>query len=303
MKPLGSGAPLAEGLDVIAHRARSDVVDLYDAWSDLRGCRVAVKALRHDRLHDRAARAALLREGRLLAHFTHPHLVRAYEVHEGLRPLVVLETLRGATLAALLADRPLSTAEAADLGLQVGSALRYINGEGLVHLDVKPSNVVAAGGGAKLIDLSIARRPGLVEPGLGSAGNLSPEQARGEFAGPAADVWGLGAVLYEALAGAPPFDDGDDGSFACLDHRADPLRRHRARAPRALAEVVDAALEPDPLDRPEIEELLAVLDAHAGQPAGSDRWAVGAASSNGGLARDGRGRTARARSTHPRAGR
>ena len=66
MKPLGSGAPLAEGLDVIAHRARSDVVDLYDAWSDLRGCRVAVKALRHDRLHDRAARAALLREGRLL---------------------------------------------------------------------------------------------------------------------------------------------------------------------------------------------------------------------------------------------
>ena len=76
MKPLGSGAPLAEGLDVITHRARSDVVDLYDAWSDLRGCRVAVKALRHDRLHDRAARAALLREGRLLARL-HPSAPRA----------------------------------------------------------------------------------------------------------------------------------------------------------------------------------------------------------------------------------
>src|SRR5688500_12946338 len=102
MKPLGSGAPLAEGLDVRASRAR-----------------------------DRAARAARLREGRLLGHLTHPRLMRAYEVHEGLRPLVVLVTLRGATLEALIADRPLSTAETADLGLQVGSALRYINGEGL----------------------------------------------------------------------------------------------------------------------------------------------------------------------------
>jgi eukaryotic-like serine/threonine-protein kinase len=275
MRPLGPGAPLGDGLEVIAHLARSNVLDVYDAWSEPRGSRVAVKALRPDRLRDRAARTALLGEGRLLARLTHPHLVRAYEVHEGARPLVVLETLRGATLAALIARRRLSTAETAHLGLQVGAALRYLNGHGLVHLDVKPSNVIADAGVAKLIDLSIARRPGLVRPGLGTWSNLSPEQARGGFAGPAADVWGLGTVLYEALTGAPPFDG--DADYPCLEERAEPVRSHRPRAPRALADAIDAALEPDPLDRPEIEELLDVLDEHAGRPAGRGRWPLGRA--------------------------
>jgi eukaryotic-like serine/threonine-protein kinase len=275
MRPLGAGALLGDGLEVIAHLARSNVIDVYDAWSEARGCRVAVKALRPDRLRDVRARAALLGEGRLLARLAHPHLVRAYDVHDGHRPVVVLETLRGATLAALVASRRLSSAETAHLGLQVGSALRYLNGQGLVHLDLKPSNVIAHAGTAKLIDLSITRRPGIVKPGLGTWSNLSPEQARGEFAGPAADVWGLGTVLYEALCGEPPFGEDDEGEYPCLERRADPVRRHRPRAPRALAEAIDAALEPDPLDRPEIEELLDVLDAQAGRPHGADRWPLG----------------------------
>src|SRR5688572_227850 len=99
MRPLGPRAQLGDGLEVIAHLARSNVIDVYDAWSELRGCRVAVKALRPDRLHDVRARAALLGEGRLLARLEHPHLVRAYDVQDGARPIVVLETLRGATLA------------------------------------------------------------------------------------------------------------------------------------------------------------------------------------------------------------
>jgi eukaryotic-like serine/threonine-protein kinase len=277
MRPLGPGARLGEGLEVIAHLARSNVIDVYDAWSEARGSRVAVKALRPDRLSDRRARAALLAEGRLLQRLAHPHLVRAYEVHEGERPLVVLETLRGATLAALIAKRRLSTAETAHLGLQVGAALRYPNGEGLVHLDLKPSNVIADAGAAKLIDLSIARRPGLVKPGFGTWCNLSPEQARGGFAGPPADVWGLGTVLFEALTGEPPFRDDEDAEYPCLARHADPVRRHRPRAPLALASAIDAALEPDPLDRPEIEELLDALDEHAGRPAGAGRWPLGRA--------------------------
>jgi eukaryotic-like serine/threonine-protein kinase len=157
LRPLGAGARLGDGLEVIAHLARSNVIDVYDAWSERRGCRVAVKALRPDRRRDPGARRALLREGRLLVRLAHPHPVRGYEVTAGERPVVVLETLRGATLAALIDQRPLSPAETAHLGLQIGSALRYLHGEGLVHLDVKPSNVIADAGAAKLIDLSIAR--------------------------------------------------------------------------------------------------------------------------------------------------
>ena len=174
MRPLGTGARLGDGLEAIAHIARSDAVDIYDAWSEPRGCRVTVKTLRPDRLRDVRARAGLLGEGRLLARLAHPHLVRAYEVHDGERPAVVLERLRGDTLGALIARRRLSSAETAHLGLQLGGALRYLNGTGLVHLDVRPATVIANAGAAKLVDLSSARRFGLVKPGLGTWPNRAP---------------------------------------------------------------------------------------------------------------------------------
>ena len=272
MRALGPGARLAEGIEVIAHLARSNVLDVYDAWCARRGCRVAVKALRPDRLRDAGARRALLREGRLLRRLAHPHLVRAYELRDDERPVVVLETLRGATLGAMLAQSRLSPAETAQLGLQLGSALRYLHGERLVHLDVKPSNVIAHAGVAKLIDLSIAHRPGPVKPGLGTWCYLAPEQARGEHSGAAADVWGLGATLHEALTGHPAFDEDDDAEFPCLERRAEPIRRHRPRAPRALAEALDAALAPAPGDQPTLDALLDALDACAGHPAGRGRW-------------------------------
>ena len=265
MRPLGAGARLVDGLEVIARLARSNVLDVYDASDSRRGCRVAVKTLRPDRRRDPRARRALLREGRLLARLAHPHLVRAYEVHDGERPFAVLEGLRGATLGALIEQRRLTPLETAHLGTQVGSALRYLHGEGLVHLDVKPSNVIADGQAAKLFDLSLARRPGRVKPGTGTWSNLAPEQARDELAGPPADVWGLGAILYEAIAGEPPF--GDEADYPCLERRADPVRRRRPRAPRGLADAINAALEPAPADRPQLDALL-----DAGRPAGRGRW-------------------------------
>jgi len=273
VRPLGAGARPGDGLEVIAHLARSNVLDVYDAWCARRGCRVALKTLRPDRRRDAAARRALLREGRLLTRLGHPHLVRAYEVRDGERPLIVLETLRGATLGALVDRRRLTAAEAAHLGLQVGSALRHLHAEGLVHLDVKPSNVIAHAGVAKLIDLSLARRPGRVPAGLGTWSNLAPEQARGEHAGPAADVWGLATLLHEALTGCPVHGADEAAEFPCLERRADPIRAHRPRLPRPLAAVLDGALEPDPAARPSLTALLQVLDAAAGRPAGPGRYA------------------------------
>jgi serine/threonine protein kinase len=284
MRPLGPGAEVG-GAEVIAHLARSNVLDVYDAWDPERGCRVAVKTLRPDRRRDRRARAALLREGRLLARLDHPHLVRAYAVRGGERPAVVLQTLRGSTLAALLEGGRLGVAEACHLGLQLGSALRHLHGRGLVHLDVKPSNVIAHAGTATLIDLSIARRPGRVKAGLGTWCSLAPEQARGGYAGPPADVWGLAALLHGALTGAAPFGDDDTtasaadgadpaglGAFPCLAHGAPPIRSIRPRVPRALAATLDAGLEPDAAARPGLAALLDVLDEHAGRPHGPGRW-------------------------------
>ncbi len=155
------------GHDVLALLARSNVLDVYDGWSHERDCRVVLKTLRPDRRSDRRARAALLREGRLLRRLAHPHLVRGFEVIEGSPPVVVLETLGGETLAALIErrERRLSARELGYLGLHLCSAVGYLHRHGLLHLDLKPSNVIAEAGRAKVIDLSVARRPGRVPAG------------------------------------------------------------------------------------------------------------------------------------------
>ena len=88
---------------------------------------------------------------------------------------------------------PPDAADVAHLGLQLGSALAYLHRERRLHLDLKPSNVIAEAGRAKLIDLSLARPPGPAADGIGTWLYMSPEQARGGVLGPAADVWGLGA--------------------------------------------------------------------------------------------------------------
>ena len=212
VEPLAGGTMIAPGYEVIEHLSRGRRLDVYDAWSEERGCRCVVKALRPERAHEPTARELLIREGRLLERLGHPHLVRGYETLLDPAPMIVLETLGGQTLAHMIEEerRELAPAELAHLGLQLGSAVRYLHRSGYLHLDLKPSNIVADGGRAKVIDLSLARPPGPAPAGIGTWCYLAPEQARGGELGPAADVWGIGAVLFEAATGTPAFDDPDE---------------------------------------------------------------------------------------------
>ncbi|MFG2287357.1 serine/threonine-protein kinase [Streptomyces sp. NPDC048595] len=282
--PLAPGTTVAPRYEVLAHLCRTGWLDLYDAWSQERECRCVVKVLRPDRRGERRLRARLLQEGRWLQTFTHPHLVRGYETGATPQPFVVLETLTGETLEHLIdrRRRRLAAADLALLGLQLCSALHYLHGHGLLHLDLKPSNVVVGCRRAKLLDLSIARPPGPAPPGLGTRCYLAPEQARGGRLTPAADVWGLGGTLYEAATGEAPFGDGDtgDGSGAAtwdtssasqeetdagryrypqLDGPA-PAVGTRRRLPRPLAGAIDRCLALDPAARPSLTQLAAALD-------------------------------------------
>ncbi|MFE9093951.1 serine/threonine-protein kinase [Streptomyces sp. NPDC007264] len=276
--PLPPGPAPAPGYDVLAHLTRTGWLDVYDAWSHERECRCVVKVLRPDRRHERRLRERLLREGRWLQSFTHPHLVRAYETVEAPEPLVVLETLAGETVAHLI-DRlrhRLSATDLAFLGLHLCSALHYLHGRGLLHLDVKPSNVVVDCRRAKLLDLSVARPPGPANAGIGTPCYLAPEQARGGTLSAAADVWGLGVTLYEAATGGIPFSIGGAyGSTDSASRRGTPggVRRYpqlegraprvgtRRRLPDALAAVIDACLEPDPAARPAIGRIAEIFDS------------------------------------------
>jgi eukaryotic-like serine/threonine-protein kinase len=263
--PLPAGSEIAPGYEVIDHLHRSQALDAYDVWSHERQCRCVAKTLRPDRLGDAGPRERLEREGSMLERFSHSHIVRAYETLARPRLVVILETLTGATLAHLIAHsrRRLGALDIACLGVHLCSAVHYLHGQGILHLDLKPGNVVAGDDGrARVLDLSLARPPGPAHAGIGTRMYMSPEQARGGTLEPPADVWGIGAVLWEAAAGRGAFADEAGGDrYPQLERRADPIRRRRRRLPTALAEGIDACLEPAPERRPELAVLARRLNA------------------------------------------
>ncbi len=259
---LREGEMLAPGYTVLAHLHRSRELDVYDVWSAERACRCTAKVLRPDRSDDPDARDRLLAEGRLLLGLTHPHLARAYALLDASAPVLVLETLTGETLANLLGGRRrrLPLTAVAYLGLHLCSALRYLHHHRVLHLDLKPSNIVADRGLAKVLDLSIARSPGPGRRGWGTPQYMAPEQVRGDPFTATTDVWGLGTVLYEAASGRRPFNvDGSRERHEQLLRRADPIRAYR-RLPAPLAAAIDRCLHPDQTGRPTVAELAHVLE-------------------------------------------
>jgi serine/threonine protein kinase len=257
------GARLARGYDVIAHLRRGRDLDVYDVWSRERDCRCVAKALRPDRRTHKRARRRLRHEGRLLLSLAHPHIVRAYELVERPDPVLILETIDGETLDHLVTRRQqrLPAVDIAYLGMHLCSAVQFLHRHRIIHLDLKPSNVISDLGQAKLLDLSIARPPQRVAPGIGTKRYMAPEQVRGGEIGPATDVWGIGAVLFEAATAIPPF--GEYG-LADLNGSAPPsvprnVRRHR-RLPSEMTRVIEGCLEMAPADRPDVMEVSRLLD-------------------------------------------
>jgi serine/threonine protein kinase len=261
--PLEAGAAIAPGYEVIAHLHRSNNFDVYDAWSADRASRCIAKTPIPDLLEDRKLMRGLFREGRLLKKLTHPHIVRTYETIREPRPTLILETLTGATLAYLIDTGPrrLPLKDIAYLGLHLCSAVHYLHRHGILHLDLKPSNIVSECQRAKILDLSIARPPGRVKEGAGTRNYMAPEQTRGEYVGPAADVWGIGAVLFEATTGELPFGapEDDEDRYEQLERRAEPVRSYR-RVPAAFNDLVRKCLEPEPVRRPTVGELVDTLN-------------------------------------------
>jgi serine/threonine protein kinase len=261
---LGEGTAVSSGYEVIALLSRGRALDVYDAWSLERDCRCIVKVVRPDRGEPRIRRR-LVREGEVLLDLAHPHIVRAYELRRRPRTALILETIGGQTVEHMIeaAPRRLATADVAQLGLHLCSAIGYLHGRGHLHLDLKPSNVIVEGGRARVIDLSLVGKPGPVSRGIGSPPYLAPEQARGESVGAATDVWGIGATLHEAATGLRPFPDARPGHYPQGDRPAHSVAEAR-RAPARFTAAVDACLEPQQVDRPSVGELADELDAVLG---------------------------------------
>lgn len=154
------------------------------------------------------------REAQMAARLNHPNVIRVYDiVEEDDHPWIVMELLPYRSLLDVIEDDgPLSPAEAAQVGLQVLAALRAAHTQGIIHRDVKPANIlIGPGHRAVLTDFGIARAgdsPAVTAVGVvvGSPSYIAPERARGGHSGAPADLWGLGASLYAAVEGHPPFE-------------------------------------------------------------------------------------------------
>jgi serine/threonine protein kinase len=231
--------------------------EAYLAWDEHLHALVVAKLLRPDQVSDEHALAQLRAEARLLDSLAHPLLMRSFGVVlDGPRPHVVLEHIEGPRLSTLIHRYGLAIEQLLPLGLDLIRLLRYFEAEDVVHLDVKPRNIIMAGR-PRLIDLSVAQRledvGGLTSP-TGTEAYMAPEQcdvARFGELSTASDVFGVGATLFEALSGEQPFaPDGE--RFPQLRSGPRPLPRH---VPAPLAELVFRALAPAPSERPTPAEL------------------------------------------------
>lgn len=229
-------------------------------------------------------RARALREGRTAARLTHPHSVTMYDVAiDGGEPWLVMEHLPSRSLAAVVAEGgPLPPILVAQIGAQVADALAAAHDAGVIHRDVKPGNVLIVEGGrahgtVKITDFGISRAHGdvtVTATGIitGTPAFFAPEVARGEDSTPASDVFALGATLYAAVEGTPPF--GLDENLVALLHRVAagevaPPQRAASLRPSLLH-----MLEPDPRNRPTMAQARDELAQLAATGGGTDTRSV-----------------------------
>jgi eukaryotic-like serine/threonine-protein kinase len=245
---------------------------VYEAEDLNLGRHVALKFLPDELTHDLQALERFKREARAASALNHPNICVVHEIgQQDAVPFIVMELMKGKTLAQHIDGRPLPVNETLDLAIQIAEGLEAAHAKGIVHRDIKPANIfVTESGHAKIMDFGLAKlassgRGGaagesamitadslgaqLTGPGtaLGTAAYMSPEQVRGETLDARTDLFSFGVVLYEMVTGARPFRGETTGmvSAEILNRAPVPPVRLNPQVPTKLEEVISKALEKD----------------------------------------------------------
>ena len=264
------GQPFDGRYRVLGRLGVGGMATVYLAEDSSLGRKVALKVMAERYAEDGEFVERFRREAQAAARLNHPNIIAVYDRGEANgRPYIAMEYLQGRTLKQVIQkDGPLPAERAIAIAMQVLAGLRYAHEHGVVHRDVKPHNVLVGDDGRiKVTDFGIAHAgdPQMTEVGsiVGTAQYLSPEQARGRSVGPQTDIYSLGVVLYEMLAGRVPFE-GDSSVAIAMQHVSDeppPLRSLAPLVPESLALVVAHAMLKDPTQRySSADEFAADLD-------------------------------------------
>ncbi|MEU2154801.1 protein kinase [Streptomyces sp. NPDC019396] len=258
MKPSAEGRLLGGRYRLGGVLGRGGMGTVWRAVDEMLGRTVAVKELRFTSSIDEDEKRRLitrtLREAKAIARIRNANAVTVYDVvDEDDRPWIVMELVEGKSLAEVVREDGLLTPRrAAEVGLAILDVLRSAHREGILHRDVKPSNVlIETDGRVVLTDFGIAQvegDPSITSTGMlvGAPSYISPERARGHKPGPAADLWSLGGLLYASVEGCPPYDKGS--AIATLTAvMTEPLDPPKNAGP--LEEVIYGLLAKDPAQR------------------------------------------------------
>ena len=229
---------------------------VYIVWHHRSWCPMACKTFRSRQLAQLEAAA--------LARLSHPNTVRFFGFGAGSPAHILMEFLEGPTLGTLIdtQERWMSIPNALRVAIYVGAALNHVHDRGLLHLDVKPNNVIVARGRPVLFDFGVARVRGAPRPRkiFGTDAYIAPEECLRQEVTPAADVFGLGVTLYEMLTSKMPFTGRTPRNRFPQTHQSPvSIRRHRPAVPTALDDLVLSCLARDAADRPQIAKLLPAL--------------------------------------------
>ena len=231
---------------------------------------VAIKVLPPDLTRDDTAKRRFLQEAKAASALDHPNICTIHEINEtdDGQLYLVMAYYEGETLKQRIERGPLALDEAVDIVTQVGQGLAEAHGAGIVHRDIKPANLlIAKGGVVKILDFGLAKLAGaggVTQTGttVGTVAYMSPEQARGQEVDHRTDIWSLGVVLYEMVAGRPPFqrEQGDAVVHAILRETETALTGLRTGVPMDLERVVTRALSKQADDRSQtVADLLSEL--------------------------------------------
>jgi len=245
---------------------------VYRAWDQRLERPVAIKRMLPRHLGDRVAQGRFRREARAAARLQHPGIVQIFDLIE--TPDVdwlVMELVEGERLSERVERGRLELYEALDLVRQVAEGIHAAQARGVVHRDLKTENVlVTATGQVKVLDFGLARMPRdetLTEDGavVGTRRAMSPEQVKSQAIGPSSDLFSLGVLLYEVLAGRSPFLVASEIETLrrIVSQEPTPIRELRTDVPIEVANLIDRLLRKEPGQRPLAAEAAAILQTHS----------------------------------------